>query len=142
MTAVPESIPSEYVDLVTTSVYPALATVNPDGSVQVTPVWSGADSECLLINTVRGRRKDLNLSERPTATLFFMDPTNPYRWISVAGEVIEVIDEADPERGYLATETIDDFSERYVGVRPYAKRRPGDVRVLYRIRPTKVLVSG
>jgi PPOX class probable F420-dependent enzyme len=142
MSAVPESIPSEFADLVTGKVYPALATFNPDGSIQVTPLWAGSDDECLTFNTLRGRRKDLNLRERPTATLFYQDPVNPYRWLSVTGDIVESIDETDPERGHLATETIDDFSDFYNGVRPFPNRRPGDVRVLYRLRPTKVLTSG
>jgi len=142
MTAVPDSIPSDYADLVTGKVYPGLATLNPDGSIQMTPIWAGADSESIIINTLRGRRKDLNLRERPVATLLYIDPSNPYRWLQVAGEIMDEVDETDPERGHLATSTIDDLSEFYNGVRPFPNRRPGDVRVLYRIRPTKVLASG
>ena len=142
MSAIPASIPSSHADLVTGPVYAALATHNDDGSIQVTVVWAGADDETLLVNTGRGRKKDRNLRRDPNATLFYLDPANPYRYLSVQGEVVEVIDEDDPDKGHLATETIDDFSELYVNRRPYGNRRPGEVRVLFRIKPVKVLSQG
>ena len=38
-----------------------LATLMPDGSPQVTPVWIDTDGENILVNTARGRQKDLNM---------------------------------------------------------------------------------
>jgi len=138
----PRSIPSEYADLVAGTVVPALATINDDGTIQLTPVWAGSDAETLLVNSAKGRRKDRNMRARPHATLMYLDPTNPYRYLQVVADVVEIIDESDPENGHLATETIDDFSERYRGIRPYQHRRAGELRVLYRLLPTKVQASG
>ena len=72
-----------------------------------------------------------------------IDPKDPYHWLAIDGEVEDVIDEDDPDRGHLATENADAHSEKYMGVRPYPLRDPkGEVRVLYKVRPTKILTFG
>ena len=56
-----EVIPDKYKDLFNKKVFANLATIMPDGSPQVTPVWLDYDGENLLINTAAGRVKDKNL---------------------------------------------------------------------------------
>jgi len=62
----------------------------------------------------------------------------------IAGEKVdEIIEEDDPKKGHLATENIDAHAEKYMGTRPYPLRNPkGEVRVLFKLRPTKILTFG
>jgi hypothetical protein len=73
-----------------------------------------------------------------------MNPENPYHWLTVYGRVVEVVDEYDPERGHLATESIDDLAEKYLGQRPYPFRDEGEIRVLLhgRARESRDLRAG
>jgi hypothetical protein len=73
-----------------------------------------------------------------------MNPKNPYHWMTVWGTVEQVIDEDDSAQGQLATNNIDDLAELYLGQRPYPFRDPGgsEVRVLYKVRPTRVQTFG
>ncbi len=121
----------------------ALATVSPSGRPQLTPVWFSHDGTHLNLNSARGRVKDRNLRARRIVSLLVIDPKDPYHWLAIDGEVEDVIDEDDPDRGHLATENADAHSEKYMGVRPYPLRDPkGEVRVLYKVRPTKILTFG
>ena len=120
-----------------------LATIKKSGSPQLTPVWVSHDGERINLNSARGRLKDRNLRARPTASLLLMDPNNPYHFVTIDGVVDEIIDEDDPEKGHLATENIDAHAEKYMGTKPYPLRDPkGEVRVLYKLRPTKILTFG
>jgi PPOX class probable F420-dependent enzyme len=122
----------------------SVTTINADGSPQVTPNWVHHDGTNLFLNSVRGRLKDRNLRSRPNhVAVMLVSPKNPYHWITVYGEVIEVIDEDDPERGHLATESIDLLAQRYLGTSPYPLRDPkGEVRVRYTVRPTRIVTFG
>jgi len=61
----------------------------------------------------------------------------------MTGVVEEIIDEDDPESGHTVTENIDALAEKYLGTSPYPLRAPkGEVRVLYKVRPTKILTFG
>lgn len=132
------TIPDEYRDLVGPPVIPVLGTLNADGTVQVTPVWATYDGEHILVGSARGRLKDRNMRARRAVTLTFVDPANPYRYVSVSGEITDVLDEDDPTRGGAVTEHIDDTSESYVNQRPYPFRSPAEVRTLFRVRPARV----
>ena len=61
------SFPEKYLDLFKpeTKAYLFLATIMPDGSPQVTPVWFDNDGEHILINTNEGRVKDRNMKDPP-----------------------------------------------------------------------------
>lgn len=108
-----------------------LATVNADGSPQVSPVWVDVEDGLIRVNTARGRVKDRNMTRDPRVALSITDLDDPYIRAYVQGEVAEATEEG-------AVEHIDDLSEKYDGVRPYPRLEPGMVRVIYKIRPTKV----
>ena len=112
-----------------------LATVNPDGSPQVSPVWVHARDGLIEVNTSRGRVKDRNMSRSPRVALSITDAKDPYVRASVQGEVVEATEEG-------AVEHIDFLSEKYDGVTPYPRLTPGMVRVIYRIRPVRVNATG
>ena len=73
------TIPETHKDLLQKPAFANLATLNPDGSPQVTPVWFEYDGRSIIINTARGRVKDRNLQREPRVALTIVDPENPYR---------------------------------------------------------------
>ncbi len=80
---------------------------------------------------------------RPVASILLMNPNNPYHYMTIDGEVEEIIDEDDLANGHLATENADALAEKYLGISPYPLRAAkGEVRVLYKVRPTKILTFG
>ena len=121
----------------------SLATINANGRPQLTPVWLNHDGSRINLNSARGRLKDRNLRARPVASIMLMNPNNSYHFITIDGVVEEIIDEDDPENGHLVTKNIDALSEKYLGTSPYPLRAPkGEVRVLYKVRPTKIPTFG
>jgi PPOX class probable F420-dependent enzyme len=60
-----QSIPDKYRDLFTKRAFASLATLMPDGSPQVTPVWVDLEGDLVLVNTARGRQKDKNMRRDP-----------------------------------------------------------------------------
>ncbi|MEM6284950.1 MAG: hypothetical protein AAF787_22355, partial [Chloroflexota bacterium] len=99
--------------------------------------------EYVLLNSVRDRLKDRNMRARPNVTLLFINPKNPYHWMTIYGIIVEYIDEDDEENGHLATQNIDDLAESYLGERPYPLRdAKGEIRVLYRVQPTRIQTFG
>jgi PPOX class probable F420-dependent enzyme len=127
--------PDSHKDLLQKKAFANLATVNPDGSPQVTPVWFDVDGEDIRINTARGRVKDRNLRRNAAVALAVMDPDNPYRYVQVRGRVSEVTESG-------ADAHIDSLANKYMGVDKYPYRRPGEVRVIFKIRAERVQTMG
>ncbi len=121
-------IPEKYVDLFDKRAFANLATLMPDGSPQVTPVWCDFDGTHVIINTARGRQKDRNMSRDARVSMSLLDPEDPYRYLEVRGRVEEVTEEG-------AAEHIDKMAKKYLGQDKYPYAQPGEVRVLYKIRP-------
>ena len=128
-------IPDKYKDLFSKKVFANLATIMPDGSPQVTPVWLDYDGENLVINTAAGRVKDKNLQRDKRVALAMSDPENPYRYLEVRGKVVE-----RTEQG--ADAHIDKMAKKYMGVDRYPGRSPGEVRVMYKIKPERISSMG
>jgi PPOX class probable F420-dependent enzyme len=134
---------AQYRQLLIDPVTASLTTVSEHGELQVTPVWVANDGTYIELNSVRGRLKDRNLRSTGRVALLLMNPKNPYHWMSITGKVVDVIDEDDKVRGHLATQSIDSLALRYVNQTPYPFRDPkGEVRVLYKVEPTKILTFG
>ena len=128
-------IPESHRDLLEKKSFAHLATVMPDGSPQVTPVWFEYDGTHILVNSAKGRVKDRNMRRNPKVALAISDPENPYRHIAVKGKVVEVTETgADPH--------IDRLAKKYLGKDKYPARKPGEVRVIYKIRPERVATMG
>jgi PPOX class probable F420-dependent enzyme len=130
-------VPDSLRDLFERPIVVALATVNPDGQPQVTPVWCSFDGTHVWINTARGRQKDKNLSKRAKATILAIDPQDSFHWIEIRGEVVEETEEG-------AVEHIEQLSRKYVNQAYYgefnpAEKRHQETRVIYKIKPLKVL---
>ncbi|MBO0797717.1 MAG: PPOX class F420-dependent oxidoreductase [Blastocatellia bacterium] len=130
-----KTIPDQYLDLFQKKAFANLATLMPDGSPQVTPVWCDYDGENVLINTAAGRVKDKNLQREPRVSLSILDPDNPYRYLEVRGRVVErTVDGANDH--------IDKMAKKYLGVDVYPWRSQTEVRVLYKIKPERTSAMG
>ncbi len=129
-------INEKFHDLLLSKHVASVATINPDGSPQVTPMWIDYDklNNHILVNTTRGRKKTRNVYEGAKIAINVLDQTNPYRYIAIQGEVIEV-----NEKG--AHKHINKLSDRYFG-RPEYPLQEGEIRVMIRIKPKYVHVSG
>ena len=130
------TFPPQFRDLLETKkAFAHLATLLPDGSPQVTPVWFDFDGTDLRINSAKGRVKDLNMRRDGRIAVAILDPDNPYRHLAVRGRVEEIT-----ERG--ADAHIDALTKKYLGQDRYPYRQAGEVRVIYRIRPERVSTMG
>jgi PPOX class probable F420-dependent enzyme len=135
-------LPAAAGTLLDSPVTATLACLNANGNIHQSPVWVDTDGDHVLLNTVRGRLKDRNLRARPRLSLMFTDPADPYRWMSIQGQVAGVVDEDDPQDGHVATESINAMSAKYLGQTTYPLRDPHnpEVRALFRIRPISAVV--
>ena len=90
----PRMIPQTHIDLFgDKKAFASLATVMPDGSPQVTPVWFDYADGKLRVNTARGRIKDRNMSLNARVAIAIVDPENPYRYVQVRGKVAAISEE-------------------------------------------------
>jgi PPOX class probable F420-dependent enzyme len=131
-------IPLSFLDLVNGPPVAALTTVMPDGRPQTTVVWCNFDGTHMLVNTMRGFRKEKNMRLNPRVTLLCYDPCQPLRSIEVRGTVVEMT-----EAG--AMEHLDGLSELYTGRSPYfgecvpVELKEKEIPVLCKILPTRVV---
>ncbi|KAA6214614.1 PPOX class F420-dependent oxidoreductase [Streptomyces albofaciens JCM 4342] len=115
-------------------VFVTLATIQPDGSPQASPVWVKRDGDDLLVSTTVGRRKERNLRRDPRVTALVLPFDAPYTYAEMRGTATLSLDE---ER-----RLIDELSYKYTG-KPYDEFNPGapddSPRVIVRITPRKVI---
>jgi PPOX class probable F420-dependent enzyme len=128
-------IPEKYRDLFQKRAFASLGTLMPDGRPQVTPVWCDFDGEHVIFNSAKGRQKDRNVRRDPRVSLAIIDPENPYRYLEIRGRVVEITEDG-------AAESIDKLAKKYLGVDKYPYGQPGEVRVLYKIKPEHATVMG
>jgi PPOX class probable F420-dependent enzyme len=122
------AIPASHLDLFKKKAFANLVTLMPDGGPQVTPVWVDYDGKNVVINTAQGRQKDLNLQRDGRVAMSILDPDNPYRYLEVRGKIIErTTDGADKH--------IDAMALKYLGKDKYPFAQPGEVRVIYKLKP-------
>jgi PPOX class probable F420-dependent enzyme len=114
----------------------ALATVNPDGSPQTSPVWVDRDGADVLISTAAGRRKVTNVERDPRVSLTAWDPADNERYVEIRGTAVV---EADPGRTFAIA-----LGEKYDGPGGGDSFRdlPPDVtRVILRVTPSRVVLG-
>ena len=130
------AIPERYLDLVEKKkAFANLATVMPDGSPQVTPVWVDYKGGLVRVNTAKGRVKARNMKEGSRVALAILDPDNPYRHLQIRGRVKRVTEQG-------ADAHIDALAKKYLGQDKYPHRQPGEVRLMYEIEPLATSVMG
>jgi len=130
------AIPVKYLDLLQQKkAFANLATLMPDGSPQVTPVWFDYTGGVIRVNTAKGRVKARNLKIGSPVALSIMDPDEPYRYLQIRGRVRRALEEG-------ADAHIDSLAEKYLGKDKYPFRQPGEVRISYEIEPLSAYGMG
>jgi PPOX class probable F420-dependent enzyme len=129
------AIPEKYHDIFQKKAFAQLATIMPDGTPQVSPVWFEFDGQNILVNTAKGRVKDQNMRRDKRVGIDIMDPDNPYRHLSIRGRVVDIT-----ENG--ADAHIDKLAKKYIGQDRYPYRANGEVRVIYKIQPEGIHSMG
>jgi len=109
-----------------------LATLLPDGSPHVTPMWVDHEGDMLLMNTAVGRVKQRNITRDPRVSITIVDSNNPYDRIIIHGRVVD-----QTEQG--AEAHIDKLAKKYTGANKYQKTSPNERRIIIKIEPLKIL---
>ena len=111
-----------------------IATINKNGSIQITPVWIDHEGDrYVLVNTAFGRVKVRNLEKNPEVGLSLVDQKNPYHGVSINGKVVEVTATG-------ADEHIDKMANKYLGKEKYPWKSSGEKRALVKIAPKWIYV--
>ncbi|MGW7008546.1 PPOX class F420-dependent oxidoreductase [Streptomyces sp. NPDC054933] len=122
--------------LLDSPIFVVLATTQPDGSPQVSPVWCKRDGDDVLISTTIGRRKEKNMRRDPRVSVLVQPSDAPYTYAEIRGNAM-LSTEGGPE-------LIEELSRKYTG-KPYAEFNPASLndaqRVVVRITPRKVVGS-
>lgn len=135
-------IPDSHRDLIEGAVVATAATILPNGMPHLSVVWYSYDGTHVLVNSTEARQKTKNLRRNPNITFLAIDPANPHRYLEIRGVVDEEIG------GEAAVDNISAHAKKYKGVDNYygdfapAERRNQETRILFKVKPTKVLAYG
>ena len=110
-----------------------IATVMPDGSPQVTPVWANLEGGHVMVNTAERRIKHKNVLRDPRVAVSVVSHDNPHDMVSIRGTVSELIPDYDYSHA-------DKLAWQYMGYKKYPYRRAGEKRVILKIKPEHIFV--
>jgi PPOX class probable F420-dependent enzyme len=125
------AIPDEAKHLFENKDFAHVATLNGDGSPQVSAVWIGLDGDLVTFNTAEGRLKTKNLARDERVAISITNQENPYENLIIQGKVVEMAHDG-------ADDDIDVLAKRYLDADSYPFRQEGEVRVIVKIEPEKV----
>lgn len=106
-------------------VFAHVATLNPDGSPQVSVMWITRDGDKVLLSTAQGRVKTRNMGGDARVAISFTLPDEPYKNIVMQGRVTKAATDG--------TWLIDQLANKYLGHDEYQFADPGEVRVNFEI---------
>lgn len=123
-------VPDSHQDLLTRPLFGHLATIRPDGTPQVNPMWFSWDGTFLRFTGTTTRYKYRNVTAHPEVAVSISDPEQPYRYLEVRGVVTRI--EPDPDAAFFG-----ELAERY---RLPMDGPPGDAadRIVYVVEPRSV----
>lgn len=107
-----------------------LATILPDGSPHVTPVWVDHEGDIVLVNTSVGRVKQKNIERDPRVMIAIADSKNPYDRVIIRGRVQQTYKDAEAH--------IDKLANKYTGAKKYQRSSPTEKHVILKIEPQKI----
>ncbi len=106
-------VPAAFLDLMNEKkAFAHLATLMPDGTPQVTPVWFDYVNDAVRVNTAKGRVKARNMGEGAAVALSILDPDNAYRYVQIRGRVRRMTEEG-------ADAHIDALAKKYLNADKY-----------------------
>jgi PPOX class probable F420-dependent enzyme len=109
-----------------------LATLLPDGSPQVTPVWVDFEDGRVVVNTASGRVKERNMRRDPRVAISIVSVSDPYQRVSIRGRVVDI------RNGDEADRHIDKLAHKYMGVDTYPNHSPEEQRLIVEIEPESI----
>jgi PPOX class probable F420-dependent enzyme len=110
--------------------FACVATLMPDGSPQVAPLWVEREGDVVVINTTVTRQRYRNLKRDPRVALCVFDLADPYSRVMIRGRATKITKDG-------AEEHIDKLSMKYHG-RKYDYHSADEPRVIIKIRPEHV----
>jgi PPOX class probable F420-dependent enzyme len=125
------AIPDEAKHLFENKEMAHVATLNADGSPQVSAVWIALDGDLVTFNTAEGRVKPKNLRRDGRVAISIAGEENPYENLILQGKVVELTNDG-------ADADIDALAKRYLDADSYPYRQPGEERLIVKIEPEKV----
>jgi PPOX class probable F420-dependent enzyme len=128
-------IPETHRDLLDSHPAVILATNGADGFPQVTAMWFLVDEDGgITVSLNSTRQKTKNLVRDPQATLFFIDPANPYRTLEIRATAVIA-----PDPDYVLADSV---AAKYGGADLRRMDKPGESRVAITFTPVKVNTYG
>lgn len=98
MPSIDDIVPAGHRSLLERALYGHLATIRPDDSVQVNPMWFELDGDSIRFTHTTYRQKYRNLQHNPSMALSVIDPDDPFRYLEVRGRLTEAV--PDPEGAF------------------------------------------
>ena len=112
--------------------FASLATINRDGSPQVSVVWIDYKYNHILINTAKNRIKTNNMERDPRVSISVTDAKNPYYQITFKG-IVKNISESN------ADDHIHSLAKKYLNQDKYPISDK-EIRVIVSIEPLKFYI--
>ena len=112
--------------------FATLATINSDGSPQVSVVWIDYKDNHILINTAKNRIKTNNMERDPRVSISVTDAQNPYYQITFKG-IVKNISESN------ADDHIHSLAKKYLNQDKYPISDK-EIRVIVSIEPLKFYI--
>ena len=109
-----------------------LATLNADGSPQLTPVWVDVDGDEVLVNSLAGTVKIANMRRDARVALVMESEEDRYVVLGISGHAVAI------ESGKEFDEHIERLSKHQDG--ESWEFSDGETRVLARIRPDRIRI--
>jgi PPOX class probable F420-dependent enzyme len=125
-------IPDSHKDLLSAQVG-VIGTIGASGRPQLSATWFLAEGDTVKISLNTTRQKVKNLQADPKVSFLILGPENPYKYIELRGDA-----EISPDDDYAFA---DKLGAKYSSdLRNMDK--PGEVRVVITIHPTRVITWG
>ena len=126
----PKALPQSVKKVLEDKAYGHVITFDENGKPQVTMVWLDVDGDEVVFNTAEGRLKPKNLRRDPRVIVSVQDRNDPQSYVVFHGKATVTEAGADPH--------IDKLAKRFLGADKYPFRRPGEKRLIVRVKPDRL----
>lgn len=127
-------IPESHADLIEKNQIVILGTNGADGYPQVTALWFLVEDGVIKASLNTARQKVKNLTRDERATLFFVDPQNPYRTLELRAKAT-----IEPDPDYVFADKV---GAKYGGANLREMDSLGETRVVVTFEPVKANTFG
>ena len=124
------ALPQSVKKILQDKAYGHVVTFNAEGKPQLTMVWMDGEGDEVLFNTADGRLKPKNLRRDPRVIVSVQDHNDPQSYLVFHGRASVTESGADAQ--------IDTLAQRFLGVDKYPFRRPGEKRLVVRVKVDRI----